>query len=42
MKLRTKKIELRYGENPNQLAYLVSNSKKSIFDYQISGKNQLQ
>ena len=38
MKIRTKKIELRYGENPNQLAYLVSNSKKSIFDYQISGK----
>ena len=38
MKIKNKKIELRYGENPNQLAYLVSNSKKSIFDYQLSGK----
>ncbi len=33
-----KKILLRYGENPNQKAYLISNIKKSIFDYQISGK----
>ncbi len=38
MKIKSKKIELRYGENPNQLAYLVSNLKKTIFDYQISGK----
>ena len=32
------KINLRYGENPNQNAYLIKNSKKSVFDYQISGK----
>ena len=32
------KIDLRYGENPNQNAYLIKNSKKSVFDYQISGK----
>ena len=34
-----KKIKLRYGENPNQKAYLISNSNKSILRYQISGKN---
>ena len=33
-----KKIKLRYGENPNQKAFLYSRSKKSIFDFQISGK----
>ena len=33
-----KKIKLKYGENPNQDAYLISNTIKSIFDYQISGK----
>ena len=33
-----KKIKLKYGENPNQNAYLISNTVKSIFDYQISGK----
>ena len=38
MKTENKKIKLRYGENPNQRAYLVKNSKKTIFDYQISGK----
>ena len=38
MKPKNKKIQLRYGENPNQDAYLVKNIKKSIFDYQISGK----
>ena len=38
MKAKNKKIKLRYGENPNQNAYLIKNSKKSIFDYQISGK----
>ena len=32
------KIELRYGENPNQKAHLISNSKKTVFDFQISGK----
>ena len=38
MKTENKKIKLRYGENPNQEAYLIKNSKKTIFDYQISGK----
>ena len=33
-----KKIKLRYGENPNQRAFLFSINKKSIFDFQISGK----
>ena len=38
MKTKINKIKLRYGENPNQSAYLVNNVKKSIFSYQISGK----
>ena len=38
MTLKYKKIFLRYGENPNQKSYLISNIKKSIFDFQISGK----
>jgi len=38
MKKTIKKMILRYGENPNQKAYLVNNSNKSIFDFQISGK----
>lgn len=38
MKAKNKKIILRYGENPNQNAYLINNQKKSIFNYQISGK----
>ena len=39
MKAKNKKIKLRYGENPNQQAYLINNdNKKSIFDFQISGK----
>ena len=29
---------LRYGENPNQSAYLINYSKNSIFKYQINGK----
>ncbi len=33
-----KKINLRYGENPNQKAFLISNNDKSIFQFQISGK----
>ena len=32
------KSKLRYGENPNQDAYLLHDSKNSIFNYQISGK----
>ena len=38
MKLKNKKIILRYGENPNQKAYLLSNINKLILDFQISGK----
>ena len=33
-----KKIKLRYGENPNQKAYIINNSRNSIFNFQISGK----
>tara|TARA_B100000989_G_scaffold220332_1_gene168154 strand:- start:237 stop:1154 length:918 start_codon:yes stop_codon:yes gene_type:complete len=38
MKSKRSKIKLRYGENPNQKGYLISDKKKSIFNYQISGK----
>ena len=38
MKIKNKKIKLRYGENPNQKAYLITNFKQPIFNYQISGK----
>ena len=38
MKKNSKKINLRYGENPNQSAFLFSNNNKSIFHFQISGK----
>tara|TARA_B100000989_G_C19519502_1_gene463420 strand:- start:757 stop:1674 length:918 start_codon:yes stop_codon:yes gene_type:complete len=38
MTISYKKTKLRYGENPNQKAYLLQNKKKSIFDYQICGK----
>lgn len=38
MSYNKKKIKLRYGENPNQSAYLISNFKKSVFDFQLGGK----
>tara|TARA_X000000950_G_scaffold84546_1_gene106374 strand:- start:287 stop:1204 length:918 start_codon:yes stop_codon:yes gene_type:complete len=38
MKTKNKKIILRYGENPNQKAYIINNQKSSIFNFQISGK----
>tara|TARA_B100000989_G_scaffold148243_1_gene110461 strand:+ start:4677 stop:5594 length:918 start_codon:yes stop_codon:yes gene_type:complete len=38
MKSKGNKKKLRYGENPNQRAYLISRNKKSILEYQISGK----
>ena len=38
MKIKNRKIQLRYGENPNQNAYLIPSSKKSIFEFQLSGK----
>ena len=38
MKNKNRKIKLRYGENPNQKSYLISDKKNSVFSYQISGK----
>jgi len=38
MKTKNKKIMLRYGENPNQKAYIINNQKSSIFNFQLSGK----
>ena len=38
MKSNNSKIKLRYGENPNQKGYLISDKKNSVFSYQISGK----
>ena len=38
MKAKDKKINLRYGENPNQKAWIKKNSYKSVFDFQINGK----
>ena len=38
MKIKNKKMLLRYGENPSQNAYLIKAPGKAIFDYQISGK----
>ncbi len=38
MKAKNKKILLRYGENPNQKAFLINEQKSSIFDFQLSGK----
>ena len=38
MKIKNKKLTLRYGENPSQKGYLIKTSSKSIFDHQVSGK----
>ena len=38
MYIKNRKKKLRYGENPNQKAYLDENNRLSIFDFQISGK----
>ena len=38
MKAKNKKIILRYGENPNQNAYLINKQKNPIFDFQLNGK----
>tara|TARA_B100001057_G_C22802174_1_gene931943 strand:+ start:432 stop:1349 length:918 start_codon:yes stop_codon:yes gene_type:complete len=38
MKNKDIRMKLRYGENPNQNAYLIESSQKSVFSYQISGK----
>ena len=36
---RNNKIKIKYGENPNQKAYYLANSKKNLFTSQLSGKN---
>ena len=33
-----KKTRLRYGENPHQKAHIIKSNKKTIFDFQINGK----
>ena len=38
MKKKYNKKILRYGENPNQSAYIIHQNKESIFENQISGK----
>ncbi len=32
------KLKLRYGENPNQKGYIINQPKKTIFNFQLSGK----
>ncbi len=32
------KIKIKYGENPNQKAFFIKNTKNNIFDNQINGK----
>ena len=34
-----KKIKIKYGENPNQKAYYLPNSKSNLFKSQLGGKN---
>ncbi|MDC1054720.1 bifunctional phosphoribosylaminoimidazolecarboxamide formyltransferase/IMP cyclohydrolase [Alphaproteobacteria bacterium] len=38
-KERNNKIKLKYGENPNQKAYYLTNSKSNLFNSQLGGKN---
>lgn len=39
IKKTSKKISLRYGENPNQKAdFIKNNNSKNLFNYQLSGK----
>ncbi len=33
------KIKIKYGENPNQKAYYLTNSKSNLFNSQLGGKN---
>ena len=37
-KERNNKIKIKYGENPNQKAYYLTNSKANLFNAQIGGK----
>ena len=38
-KKELKKIKIKYGENPNQKAYYLSNSEKNIFSSKLNGKD---
>ena len=38
MSIKNRRKKLRYGENPNQNAYINEYNKLSIFDFQISEK----
>ena len=38
MKKINNKIKLRYGENPHQKAFLIKDKVRTIFNYQLSGK----
>ena len=38
-KKKTKKIKIKYGENPNQKAYFLPGSKKNLFDSKLNGKD---
>ncbi len=38
-KKHVKKIKIKYGENPNQKAFYISDSEKNLFNSKISGKN---
>ena len=38
-KKEVKKIKIKYGENPNQKAYYLSNSEKNIFSAKLNGKD---
>ena len=36
---KSERINIKYGENPNQKAYYLTNSKSNLFNSQVSGKN---
>jgi len=38
-KLTNNKIKIKYGENPNQKAYYLTNKKSNLFSSQLSGKS---
>ena len=38
-KERNKRIKIKYGENPNQKAYYLTNNKSNLFSSQLSGKS---
>ena len=38
-KNRSNRIDIKYGENPNQKAYYLTNSKSNLFNSQLSGKD---